>query len=93
MQADQRQQRIRTLIQTASAEQLRTALKAVLSVTATVQRERDHSDFPDFPDYSDYDLPGSRSQEDGEFKARSYVGQDVDVLVLAALEAGTDCGS
>ncbi|MFJ3182363.1 hypothetical protein ACIPJN_28805 [Streptomyces sp. NPDC086796] len=85
MHPDQRQQQIRTLIQTASAEQLRTALEAVLSATADAQRERD---------VSDYGIGGWRSPDvvDAEFETRSGVGDEVDSSVLAALEAETGGG-
>lgn len=86
MDPDQRQQKIRALILTASAEQLRAALESVLSETLSAQRERD---------VSDYGIGGWRSSEvvDAEFEARSGVGDDVDASVLAALETASGTGS
>lgn len=86
MHPDQRQQRIRSLLPTASAEQLRAALESVLSATASAQCERD---------VSDYGIDGWRPSQvvDAEFEARSGVGDEVDSSVLAALEANTGTGS
>lgn len=82
MHPDQRQQQIRSLLPTASAEQLRAALESVLSATASAQGERD---------VSDYGIGGWRSTEivDAEHQARSGVGDEVDASLLAALEAET----
>lgn len=86
MHPDQRQQRIRSLLLTASPEQLRAALESVLSATASAQRERD---------VSDYGIDGWRSSQvvDAEFEARSGVGDEVDGSVLTALEAETGTGA
>ncbi|WP_446047556.1 hypothetical protein [Streptomyces olivaceus] len=86
MHPDQRQQRIRSLLLTASAEQLRAALESVLSATASAQGERD---------VSDYGIDGWRPPQvvDAEFEARSGVGDEVDSSVLAALENGTGTDS
>ncbi|WP_217226062.1 hypothetical protein [Streptomyces anulatus] len=85
MNPAQRQLHIRSLLPTASAEQLRDALEQVLSATASA-RERD---------VSDYGIDGSRSSDvvNAEFEARDNLGDDIDGEVLAALEAETGCDS
>ncbi|MFK0142483.1 hypothetical protein [Streptomyces murinus] len=80
MHPDQRQQEIRALIRSASPDQLRAALEAVLYTTAPVQR--------DDRDVSDYGIDGWRPHEvvDAEHDGRSSVGDEVDASILAALE-------
>ncbi|MFF8994481.1 hypothetical protein ACF09H_32065 [Streptomyces sp. NPDC014983] len=77
---DQRQQKIRALIRSASPDQLRAALEAALSATAPAQC--------DGRDVSDYGIDGWRPPEvvDAEYDGRSSVSDEVDASILAALE-------